>query len=516
MTQRRNTTRALHLILGDQLSQSSPLLERLDRTLDRIVMIEAREESRRVVSHQSRSTLFLAAMRHHAEWLRTQGYPLDYLHLDHPDAESFTTGLKALIGRHRPQRLVMSQAGEFGVAQQIAEVCKASQVPLVVLPDPHFLCSDTDFQDWRANRRSLVMEHFYRWMRKRHRLLMQDDQPEGGKWNFDHENRKTFGRQGPGLLVQPLSFTADAITRQVRADVARHFGNNPGQNASFDWPVTRTDALRSLRDFLENRLPAFGSYQDAMWTAEPYLYHSTLSAALNLKLLDPREVLDAAIQCFRERQAPLNAVEGFVRQIIGWREFVRGVYWSEMPTYLERNSLQAEQPLPGFYWTADTDMHCLHQVIRQTLDTGYAHHIQRLMVTGLFALLLGVRPAEVHAWYLAVYVDAVEWVEAPNTLGMSQFADGGLLASKPYIASGRYIQRMSNYCEHCRYRPDRATGTDACPFTTLYWDFMLRHRKRFAHHPRAALQWRSLDRLDAAQRRQVQQQANVIINRLAA
>jgi deoxyribodipyrimidine photolyase-related protein len=304
-----------------------------------------------------------------------------------------------------------------------------------------------------------------------------------------------------------LSFAPDRTTRGVIADVRSHFPDNPGRLEGFDWPVTRQQALRTLEDFIEYRLAEFGPFQDAMWDGEPYLYHSMLSAAMNLHLISPHEVIDTVVEAYHAGQAPLASVEGFVRQVIGWREYVRGIYWSEMPDYLERNALGADQPLPDFYWTGETDMACLRSVIGQTLQTGYAHHIQRLMVTGLFALLLGVRPREIHEWYLAIYVDAIEWVEAPNTLGMSQHADGGLLGSKPYAASGRYIQRMSNYCSGCRFAPDKATGKQACPFTTLYWDFLMRHRQRFANHPRAAMQWRSLDRLDTASKKAIRRQA---------
>ncbi len=287
----------------------------------------------------------------------------------------------------------------------------------------------------------------------------------------------------------------DATTRAVLELVERQLPSNPGRLDAFDWPVTRTDALAALEDFVAHRLPLFGRWQDAMWRGEPWLYHARLSAALNLKLISPREVCTAAEDAWREGRAPLDSVEGFVRQVLGWREYVRGIYWREMPGYLERNALQAGHALPAFYWTGETDLACLRETIGQTLALGYAHHIQRLMVTGLFALLWGVRPREVHEWYLAVYVDAVEWVELPNTLGMSQYADGGLLASKPYVATGKYLARMGNYCDGCRYRPDRAHGADACPFTTLYWDFLARHRERFVRHPRLALQVRNLDRL---------------------
>ncbi len=290
----------------------------------------------------------------------------------------------------------------------------------------------------------------------------------------------------------------------------KQFPDHPGSLEHFDWPVTPDNARIALDDFILHRLPAFGPFQDAMWTDEPFLNHSLLSAALNLKLLDPRDVLDAAINAWQEGKAPLESVEGFVRQILGWREYIHGIYMTRMPDYLEQNALDAQQPLPEFFWSGKTDMHCLQQVIGQTLEYGYAHHIQRLMVTGLFCLLLGVKPRAVHAWYLAVYVDAVEWVELPNTLGMSQYADGGWLASKPYVASGRYIDRMSNYCDHCRYDPAQATGKNACPFTTLYWDFLDRHRNRFARHPRTALQWKHLDKMDENTMDAIRQRASQV------
>jgi deoxyribodipyrimidine photolyase-related protein len=293
----------------------------------------------------------------------------------------------------------------------------------------------------------------------------------------------------------------------VIVDVRRVFGSHPGALDDFDWPVTADDAQLALADFIEHRLTRFGDHQDAMWRGEPWLFHARLAAAMNLKLLDPRRVIAAAEQAYRDGSAPLAAVEGFIRQILGWREYVRGVYWLHMPGYLERNALSAREPLPALYWSGDTDLQCLSESVGQTLRHGYAHHIQRLMVTGLFALLIGVDPRRVHEWYLAVYVDAVEWVELPNTLGMSQFADEGVMASKPYVASGKYIERMSNYCQSCRYDPALATGPDACPFTTLYWDFLLRHEKELSRNQRMSMQLRNLARLDAERRAAIVAQA---------
>ncbi len=500
----------LTLILGDQLDRASPVLQGLVHDSDPILMIESREESRRIPSHKARTAFFLAAMRHHAGWLRQQGHTVDYVTLNHADADTFGSALSAALQRCKPRTLRMVKAGEYGVQQNIEAVCSTYGTTLDLLEDTHFYCSSDAFSTWRSGRRKPVMEHFYRWVRQTHDVLMDGKQPVGGEWNLDKQNRKTFGKNGPGMLPSPIGFAPDKLTHEVLAEVTATFPDNPGELQHFDWPVTREQALEALTDFIEHRLPAFGPFQDAMWQDEPWLYHSHLSAALNLKLLNPREVVDAAVAAYQEGRAPLNSVEGFIRQIIGWREYVRGIYWSDMPDYLQRNALNAQQPLPAFYWTAETDMHCLAQVIGQTLRTGYAHHIQRLMVTGLFAMLFGVRPLEIHRWYLAVYVDAVEWVEAPNTLGMSQHADGGLLGSKPYAASGRYIQRMSNYCDDCRYRPGLSTGELACPFTTLYWDFLIRHEMRFGEHPRTAMQWRMLTKLDTTQRRAIVAQANDI------
>ena len=499
--------RDLILVLGDQLDHDSGLLAACDRQQDRVLMIEARNESERVWSHKARTTLFLSAMRHYAAWLEHQGYALDYVRIDQPDAASFDTALRAAIRRNRPRRIRMLEAGEYGTQEEVDRTCTDAGVAVEKHPDTHFLCSREAFATWRAQRKTLVMEHFYRHMRKRHDILMQDGKPTGGRWNFDQKNRTSFGRTGPGMIPAPPQFSPDPLTTAVIGDVERHFPDNPGGLLNFAWPVTREQALVMLEDFIERRLAAFGPFQDAMWQKQTLLYHSGISAALNLKLLNPREVIACAVAAYEKRQAPLQSVEGFIRQILGWREFVRGVYWTEMPGYTDRNALQATRPLPAFYWNGDTDMQCLRSVIEQTLETGYAHHIQRLMVTGLFALLLGVRPREVHEWYLAMYIDAVEWVEAPNTIGMSQYADGGLLASKPYAASGRYIQRMSNYCADCRYAPDKADGDAACPFTTLYWDFLIRHEARFSSHPRAAMQWRMLQRLDKTKRKAIVKRA---------
>jgi deoxyribodipyrimidine photolyase-related protein len=505
--------RNLVLILGDQLDRRSAALDGFDPACDAVWMAEVAEEATHVWSHKARIAIFLSAMRHYRDWLRSKGYTVHYHALDDPANEgSFASELTRAVKQHQPQKLIVVEPGEWRVLQGLKQTAQQLGVPLEIRPDRHFLISIDDFNRHAAGRKQLRLEFFYREMRLRTGILMADKQPLGGAWNFDAENRKAFGKQGPGLVPQPVRFAPDAITQEVIRLVETRFPNHPGSLRAFDWAVTPEQAEQALDDFIENRLPLFGPYQDAMWSGEPYLYHSRLSSAINLKLLAPRVAIQKAVDAYHQQHAPLQSVEGFVRQLLGWREYIRGVYWLYMPEYLERNALNAHANLPDFYWTGETDMNCLRETIGQTLKHGFAHHIQRLMVTGLYALLLGVQPKQVHAWYLAIYVDAVEWVELPNVYGMSQFADGGLMASKPYIASGKYLQRMSNYCTGCRYKPDKATGEDACPFTTLYWNFLMRHTPTFADHPRLGQQIRNLRRLSAADREAIRKQAENLVH----
>lgn len=508
--------RHLILVLGDQLDIDSTVFEDFDPDCDAVWMAEVAHEATQVWSTRARIALFLAAMRHFRDALRARGWRVVYRALDEHAHPTLEAALAADLAQLQPQRVIAVRPGEWRLAQALPAVCRAAGVPWSERPDTHFYCNPHDFADWAKGRKELRLEFFYRWLRKREDVLMENGNPVGGRWNFDAENRGSFGKRGPGLLPKPSAFPPDAITREVIALVESRFASHPGTLAAFDWPLTAAQAALAMEDFISHRLPAFGEYQDAMWQDEPWLYHSRLSAAMNLKLISPRQVVAAAVQAYRRGHAPIEAVEGFVRQILGWREYVRGVYWLRMPGFLNDNALGANAPLPAFYWTADTDMACLRDALKQTLDLGYAHHIQRLMVTGLFALLLGVRPREIHAWYLAVYVDAVEWVELPNVLGMSQYADGGRMVSKPYAASGKYIQRMSNHCSGCRFDPGEAVGPKACPFTTLYWDFLDRHAERFRDHPRAGMQWRNLDRLPAERLQAIRAQAAQLREALAA
>jgi deoxyribodipyrimidine photolyase-related protein len=508
--------RYLVLILGDQLDPTLTVFNRFDPEKDAIWMAEVPAESTHVWSHKARITLFLSAMRHYAQARKKEGKTVHYKHLeDRGNQSDFATALRSAVVKLKPAKLLMNEPGEWRVKEEILHAAKETGTELEVFSDRHFISSNRAFQEHAQGRKQLRMEYFYRQMRKKTGVLMDGPRPLGGKWNLDTENRRTFGKKGPTAIHPPRSFPPDAITAEVIDTVNKRFHDHPGHLDDFDWPVTPAQGQKALKDFVENRLPLFGTYQDAMWADQPYLYHSRLSASLNLKLLSPFAVIQDVERAFQEKKAPLNATEGFIRQILGWREYVRGIYWHFMPDYLHMNALSATLPLPPFYWTAETDMNCLHQVIAQTLRYGYAHHIQRLMVTGLFALLLGVKPQEVHKWYLAIYVDAVEWVELPNTLGMSQYADGGIMASKPYVATGKYIQRMSNYCSNCRYDPSHYSADAACPFTILYWDFLIRHEAMLKNNARMGFQLRNLRRLSTKQQKEVRRHGRKIITNIS-
>jgi len=508
---RPTTIRHLVLILGDQLSEDNQALVDFDPQCDAIWMAEVQEESRLTPSSKQRTTLFLSAMRHFAKAIQDRLWPLHYSLIHDPKNTGTLSGeLQRAIERLKPQQLRVTAPGDWRVLQSLRACAKANGLELEVLDDTHFLSTVRDFSEHAKSRKQLRLEYFYREMRQKTGILMEGKKPVGGQWNFDVDNRGSFGKSGPQNIPQPTQFEPDQITQEVMIWVNTHFADLPGRLEHFKWPVTRDQALVALKAFIEHRLPLFGQYQDAMWTGQAWLYHSHIASALNLKLLNPKEVLLAAEAAYTSGHAPLPAVEGFVRQILGWREYVRGIYWTQMPGYAQLNALEAKTPLPDFYWTGQTEMICLKDAIDQTLEHGYAHHIQRLMVTGLYALLLGVTPQEVHRWYLGMYVDAVEWVEMPNTIGMSQYADGGLMASKPYIASGKYIDKMSNYCKGCRFDPAKSTGPDACPFTTLYWNFLIQRKDEMAKNPRMLMQIKNVNRLSEDVVLQITRQAKAL------
>ncbi len=505
------------LVLGDQLSLDSAAFDDFDPQQDRVWMAENDQEATHVWCHQYRLVAFFAPMRHFAQAVRDTGYSLDYhaLTADKRVARgcSFTSILKQTLQHDKPTRVIVLQPGDYRVLEELKAVCAAQSVELEVREDRSFYCTPERFERWASGRKSLVLESFYRVMRAEHDLLMDGkNEPLGGQWNFDKDNRKPFGKTGPQNVPEPIAFEPDDVTREVMAMVAKRFEDHPGSLERFDLPVNRQQALQALDDFIQHRLPSFGDYQDAMWQGTKFLYHSRLSHALNLHLLSAREVVEAAITAFDQGDVELACVEGFVRQIIGWREFVRGVYWREMPSYAERNSLGCsdQQDVPSFFWDGQTEMACVRDSMRLLNETAYAHHIQRLMVLGLYSQLLGVHPLAFHHWHLAMYADAIDWVSLPNALGMSQFGDGGIIATKPYCASGNYIDGMSNYCKGCRYKPRQATGDDACPFTTLYWDFLARHEAQFRRNPRMTMQLKNLQRKDAAEMHEIRKRADAI------
>ncbi len=493
--------RTLLLVLGDQVDPASSGFDDFDVELDAVWMAEVVEESTHVWSAKQRIAVFLSAMRHFRDEQRALGRTVLYRELaptvDPQEPASLAQALALDVATYRPERLVVVEPGEWRLRDALTSMAAELAVPWEIRADRHHLCSVEEFAGHARGRRQLRMEHFYRWMRRRHRVLMDGDGPAGGTWNLDSDNRSAFARTGPGTLPEPVVFPPDALTREVMELVQARFTDHPGDLTDFGWPVTPAQAQSALADFIEHRLADFGRYQDAMWLGEPWLYHSRLSVALNLKLLSPHEVIAQVERAWERGGVPLASAEGFIRQVLGWREYVRGLYWTRMPEYAEVNALGATRSLPDWYWTGSTPMACLADALGQTLRLGYAHHIQRLMVTGLFAQLLGVSPRALHEWYLAVYVDAVEWVELPNVIGMSQYADGGILASKPYIATGKYIARMSNACRSCPFDPAVRLGPTACPFTTLYWDFLLEHDALLVEHPRMTMQVRNTRRLSA-------------------
>ena len=481
----------LRLILGDQLSTSIATLSDIDKQSDRVLMVEVNEEATYVRHHKQKLVLVLSAMRHFADDLKNTGVRVDYVHMNsEANTGSFTGEVKRALQRHQYDRLVVTEPGEWRVREMMRGWQKEFDIPVEIREDNRFFCSLAEFAQWAEGRKSLRMEYFYRIMRRKTGWLMEGDKPVGGQWNYDKQNRKPLPKNKSA--PKRLRFEADEITRNVIQLVKTHFDDHFGDLEPFGWATSREDALRALSHFIEECLPGFGDYQDAMKSGEDFLFHALLSPYMNTGLLDPREVCEAAIKAFEDERAPLAAVEGFIRQILGWREYIRGFYWLQMPGYERSNFLEARRPLPDFFWTAETDMNCMRQAIETTRRHAYAHHIQRLMITGNFALLTSLAPAEVERWYLQVYVDAFEWVELPNTHGMALFADGGLLASKPYSASGAYINRMSDYCSGCRFNAGKKLGEDACPFNYLYWYFLISKEKLLKSNPRTGLAYRNL------------------------
>ncbi len=495
-----NASGRLMLVLGDQLTTNLSSLQAADQETDTILMAEVAEEATYVRHHKKKIAFLFSAMRHFASALSDAGWMVRYTRLDDPhNAGSLTGEAERALADLGVSSVVVTEPGEYRLKVALADWAEANGTNLTMLDDHRFVATHAEFVDWAAGRKQLRMEYFYREMRKKTGLLMDGEAPEGGQWNFDAENRKPASADL--FLPQPHRVEPDEITREVLELVEQRFGNHFGTLERFWFAVTAEDAERALDCFVDQALPNFGDFQDAMLEGQSFLYHSLVGLYINAGLLDPLDVCRKVERAYYDGHAPLNAVEGYIRQIIGWREFVRGIYWLKMPGYTQENFLQASRPLPDFYWTGETKMACVSAAVIQTRDEAYAHHIQRLMVTGNFAMLAGVDPHVVHEWYLAVYADAYEWVEAPNVIGMSQFADGGVLGSKPYASSGNYIHKMSDYCGGCAYDVKRRTGEGACPFNPLYWDFLHRNRDKLGNNPRLGQVYRTWDRMDDDKKR---------------
>lgn len=500
-------------VLGDQLSLDLSSLKASSPESAIVVMAEVADEATYVRHHKKKIAFILAAMRHFASELERAGWRVCYVRLDDPkNGGSLTSEIARIARETNATSIVATEPGEWRVKVMMLDWENVTGIPVRLLLDDRFIASTQEFATWANGRKALRMEFFYRDMRRKTGLLMDGDEPIGGRWNFDAENRKPAK---PDLFIpKPLRFSPDAITRDVLRLVAKRFGEHFGDLEPFWFAVTRMDAERQLTHFLTTGLPQFGDFQDAMLRGEPFLYHSILSLYINAGLLDPLDVCRRVERAYRAGRVPLNAAEGFIRQIIGWREYVRGIYWLKMPDYAHANFFGHTRPLPDFYWTGETEMACLQAAIGQTKAEAYAHHIQRLMVTGNFALLAGLDPKAVHEWYLAVYADAFEWVELPNTIGMSQFADGGLLASKPYAASGNYLNRMSDYCGECCYDVKQRTGVGACPFNALYWDFLARNADKLAGNPRMSQMYATWNRFSPAEQSGIRSQAGAFLDSL--
>lgn len=503
----QNSPKILRLILGDQLNAAHSWYEKVDSKVTYLLM-ELRQETDYAPHHIQKVLAFFLAMRRFAEILKAQGHQVIYLSLDAPEnTGKLSENLALLIEREAFSHFEYELPDEYRLNEELKTFCQKQSLTTASADTEHFMTARADLAEFFKGKKTYLMERFYRWMRQRYDILMEGDEPLTGRWNYDAENRKKYNPKIP--VPQPPKFAHDArpIAEMLQKCGVKTIGR--AKPEAIDYPIDAEEARQWLRFFVEKCLPFFGTFQDAMEPNQPFLFHSRLSFALNTKMISPREVIDAVIDAWQAAPKRIDyaQVEGFVRQIIGWREYMRGVYWAQMPAYAEQNYFEQSRKLPDFYWTGKTRMHCLSQAIGQSLEYAYAHHIQRLMITGNFALLAGVHPDEVDAWYLGVYIDAIEWVEITNTRGMSQFADGGLLASKPYISSANYIDKMSRYCGKCHYDKKQKYGDKACPFNSLYWNFYESHRDKLEKNHRVGMMYRVWDKMPETERVKILQQA---------
>ena len=499
----------LRLILGDQLNPQHSWFASLEPNAV-FVMMEVRSETDYVLHHAQKIISIFAAMRDMARHLAQAGHRVHYLRIDDAaNTQSFEGNLSALIGHYKALLFEYQDPDEWRIDQQLAAFSKQQSIPCTQVSSEHFFTERHEAAELFAGRKKWLMETFYRHMRVRHAVLIDSaKKPVGGQWNFDAENRKSW----PGMPLEPADWRKphdhSALWKIIEGAGVKSFGE-PNAKA-IAWPLNRAEALQQLDQFIAHALPHFGDFQDAMSSKAWRLFHSLLSFALNTKMLNPREVVARAEESARSGSAPMAAAEGFIRQILGWREYVRGFYWAHGPDYAQNNYFDHQLPVPGWFWTGETQMRCMAAAIGQSLREAHAHHIQRLMVIGNFALLAGISPEALHRWYLGIYIDAFEWVELPNVVGMSQFADGGLLATKPYVSSAAYIDRMSDYCKGCHYDKKLREGERACPFNALYWDFHVQHKDKLANNPRIGMVYRQLEKMSDGAVKSLQMQASTV------
>ncbi len=504
----------LRLILGDQLNTEHSWFNE-SKHLAEYVLMEVRAEAEYVRHHIQKVVGFFLSMRLFAEELRSRGFTVHYIELDDPrNAHSLEGNIEMLLASKEYSAFEYQQPDEYRVVHNLQAMTQRISVPAKMVSSEHFMVEPEFFKEVFSGHKRYVMETFYRAVRTKYDLLLEDGKPLGGRWNFDAENRNKLPKNL--TAPPPLTFSRDVteIVALINEQKIPTLGSI--DSSSFPWPATRAEALSVLEYFCEHLLPEFGSYQDAMHTDNPFLFHSRLSFSLNVKHISPLEVASAAIKAYEASAGSISLaqVEGFIRQIVGWREFMRGVYWAHMPKYKTLNVLNADRPLPHYFWDGDTKMNCVRHAVGQSLLHGYAHHIQRLMVTGNFAIMAGLNPDEVDAWYLGIYIDAIEWVQLPNTRGMSQFADGGIVGTKPYHSSAQYMNKMSNYCGSCHYRFKERIGESACPFNSLYWDFLMRNEATLAKNPRIGMGYQLLKKMSDADRREIQGQAQSVLRRI--
>ncbi|WP_373057026.1 cryptochrome/photolyase family protein [Zunongwangia sp. H14] len=501
----------LRLILGDQLNHHHSWYKEEQENITYVFM-EMRQETDYVVHHIQKIVAFFSAMRNFADYLKDREYNIIYFRInDEENKQDLASNLYQLIQEHNFSKFEYQLPDEYRLDKQLDDICKNLDIPSEAYDTEHFFTSRTELSSFYEGKKDLTMEYFYRHMRKKHGILMLNSKdPEGGKWNYDKSNRQKW--KGKVNLPHERGFRKDVsqLVEEIEAANIKTMGTIAAKN--FSWPTSREDALSVLNYFCKNLLVHFGDFQDAMHTGEAYLFHSRLSFSMNSKMISPKEVIDSVIDYWHDHheEIDISQVEGFVRQILGWREYMRGIYWQEMPGYSKKNKLENTAPLPQFYWTAKTKMNCLHHAVKQSLEKAYAHHIQRLMITGNFALLTQCDPDEVDAWYLGIYIDAIEWVEITNTRGMSQFADGGMVATKPYVSSGSYINKMSNYCKNCHYNVKKKTGEFSCPFNSLYWNFLEEKRPYFKDNQRMKMMMSLLDKKPAEEMQEIRNRAEAI------